>query len=126
MFSWDEYLKFAKALSTQSGITETEFRVSISRAYYAIFNNCSDRFFELTQTQKPNSDSHKFIIDKYKEGKKEARAIGFHLDSLKNHRIDSDYKANKAIQKSTMDTALKLADSIIEKLNSVTDEHFHN
>lgn len=124
MFSWNEYLQFADTLSKQHGIGEKEFRISISRAYYAVFNNCSDKFFNLTQTQKPTSDTHKFIIEHYKKGKREAKAIGIHLDNLKASRVDCDYRASKTISKSIMDNAIKSAVLINTKLNSITEDHF--
>lgn len=124
MFDWDKYLCFAKNLSNQPDVSETELRISISRAYYAVFNNCSDKFFEITQEPRPYSDSHKFIIDRYKNGKKEARAIGTHLNTLKNSRIDCDYKSARLITKSITEQAIKTAELISTKLNSITDDHF--
>jgi uncharacterized protein (UPF0332 family) len=124
MFDWDKYLNLAQTISKQQPPTEAECRTSVSRAYYAVFNKCSDTFFSQTQTVKPREDSHRFIIEKFKSGKKEAKTIGFHLETLKVSRVESDYNSSKVIDKSKMDSAIKIANIINQKLSAITAEHF--
>lgn len=125
MFSWDDYLIYAKQIAAGSSLTEADYRTSISRAYYSVFNKCSDKYFFETSDVKPKFDIHKFVIDKFKAGSNPAKSIGVQLDTLRISRVDSDYYKSKLIDKKKMDDMIKLAELIDGKLPLVTNNNFN-
>lgn len=119
MFDWNSYLSLAEELIDLNIVSEEASRASISRAYYSAFNLCKQKYLSLIEEELPKQDSHKYIIDKFKNSKKVGRTIGYKLDTLKLSRVSSDYDPKKRMTKQNANDAVKTAKSIIESLTIV-------
>ena len=112
LYDWNDYLKIAYDILNNNSIDsldETRFRVSISRAYYAVFHNarilCETRK-ELKKAYAQGGGEHEQVYNKLRQvnkGSKEfiskCHSIANNLKMLKCERQNADYVADTEITK---------------------------
>lgn len=124
-FDWSEYLKLARELAGQTGISpsrEAMLRSSVSRAYYAAF--CKARNY-LRDVERDSSiprggEVHRYVINKFKNSRDtKHRQIGMHLDRLRidRNRVDYDDSVSGLLYMTRMD--LKIAQKILSMLETL-------
>ncbi len=124
MFDWHKYLNLAESLLSEDA-SEEVLRTSVSRAYYSVYNLCKEKYLKASTINRIDKvDSHKFLIDKYKQSKKVAKSIGFKLDTLKLARINSDYEGKKPLKLENAKKSVELAKIIVDEDLKLIDESY--
>jgi uncharacterized protein (UPF0332 family) len=134
-FSWTDYFELSlnlagiKDLSELSNITKTkqseaQLRSAISRAYYAAFcisrNYLRDELYD-PRLQRQNSDvnEHKYVADELINiTDKTLNQAGRDLGRLRIYRNQADYDDTVRNIASTTEMSIRLADKIIQIINS--------
>jgi uncharacterized protein (UPF0332 family) len=115
-FNWEDYIKLSERLVLNN--TESDWRSSISRAYYDLFCVARDK----AGLKDEKISVHYKVIQHYKTSKKaEEVLIGNNLNTLKKLRVKSDYiddfTIRQAKAKDSVETARKCLNCIYQ-LNS--------
>ena len=129
-FDWTEYLKLAKKLAGQTGISpsrEAMLRSSVSRAYYAVF--CKTRNYlrdiEMDSSIPRDGKVHQYVINKFRNSKDDQyRRIGIYLDRLRvdRNRVDYDDSVEGLLSMANMD--LKIAQKILSMLETLQKKKY--
>lgn len=119
-FSWNDYLEFAKYIkenSIQSISEEANYRVGISRAYYAAYN-CATNYAQESNFQLPGDKSewHREIPKSLKSNSS-TQGLGLKLGKLRQKRNKADYHAEQEIKKRELTTCISWANHIRQELN---------
>jgi uncharacterized protein (UPF0332 family) len=95
------------------------FRTAVSRAYYAAHWSARERL-KFEGSSAPKQGAHEWVINQFKNSKDRTRlAVADDLDKLRNQRVKADYKAEATIQQAAANFATKLADWVIQRLNTL-------
>lgn len=116
MITPENLLRFAQSMPRKN---ETDFRVCISRAYYAAFHKAKCRAFQDSNyTYKSGSGtSHKDLSDYYTEQNDEkSLLVADLLKKLKRYRVRADYRINESIDSGLVNICLKQAEEIFSIL----------
>ena len=89
-YNWEHYIKLSEGLV--SGPDESQWRCSISRAYYGVF--CIARNQVGCKDEKHQRGVHKKVITRLK---KRTLNMGLTLEELKKFREQADYKEHEKI-----------------------------
>jgi len=110
-----DFLNIAKSYPETS---EIERRNTMSRAYYAAYHACNQRF-KASNTH--NGGMHeKLIQSSINSPDKNDRILGYLLRPLKGLRVKADYHIDVDIVVAERQDAITHAEKIIEKLNQIT------
>jgi uncharacterized protein (UPF0332 family) len=104
----DDFLKFAKNLPEDSEINN---RNAISRAYYAAYHSCSEKFTSEKST--PGGVHATLISSLEKSPNSQDRKIGYLLRDIKNKRTIADYQLAEAVTLADRQTTLKTTAKLI-------------
>jgi hypothetical protein len=118
-FDWREYLRLAKQLGGQAD--EAAQRSAISRAYYSVFSDAEKSVHHAGGlSQMRQGDTHSRVWNAY-EQHRERRVfnIGIVGKRLQSGRVDADYKAERRIGKSEVDSAVAWATQIRKLLDDL-------
>ncbi|ADI02723.1 MAG TPA: hypothetical protein GXX39_08975 [Syntrophothermus lipocalidus] len=127
MFDWGEYLVLAQYLANfddrdVSVSREAITRTAISRAYYAIFGLAQDyakQYLGFTPYAKKRNSPHRDLIDFYKRiNKPQFRIMANDIRRLRDWRNKCDYEANAKICLEDVETALTIAQKILNRFSS--------
>lgn len=117
-----EFLKVAKKLINGS---EANWRTSIGRSYYAVFNHLKKECINLGVAIPKSSKGHNDLyINFYNSGIQEAVDIGAGINDLYSQRLTADYELNSTITKQTADLVLRKAENIISKYPTIDKAAF--
>ncbi|MDD4913520.1 MAG: hypothetical protein PHW13_00610 [Methylococcales bacterium] len=121
----DEFLSFAKNLPAYNEINN---RNAISRAYYAAYHHCSEKFLA---NKNISGGVHSQLIDSLvKSPSSTDRQIGYMLKNLKDRRTTADYFLNDEVtfddrQKTIKSTEMLIALGACPRIEAVAREsHF--
>ncbi len=101
-FDWEHYIKLSEDLVL--GADESQWRCSISRAYYGVF--CVARNKTNLQHEKHKQGVHSKVITRLK---KSNLNMGLTLEELKKFREQADYKEHKKITQADAQDKVKKA-----------------
>jgi uncharacterized protein (UPF0332 family) len=112
-FDWEHYIKLSESLVL--GTDESQWRCSVSRAYYGVF--CVARNKEGLKTHKHNV--HSTVINRLKTSKNTKKVnIGIVLEELKKFRERADYREHamitQAVAKDKVEKARNLLNDIFQ------------
>ncbi|OQX01779.1 MAG: hypothetical protein BWK73_44990 [Thiothrix lacustris] len=109
-----ELLQFAESLV---GVSEVSDRTAASRAYYAAYHACRDKYTTLEKRE--GAGMHRSFIDGLIDSNiSQDRGIGYMLDSLHRMRIKADYKLSSEFSTANAIEVTNGAGRVIEKVNS--------
>lgn len=112
-----EFLKVAKKLINGS---EANYRTSIGRSYYAVFNHLKKECISLGVAIPKSSKGHNDLLSNfYNSGIQEAVDIGVGINDLYSQRLNADYELQSVITKQTADLMLRKAEDIIAKYPAI-------
>ncbi|MBF2057096.1 MAG: HEPN domain-containing protein [Cyanobacterium sp. T60_A2020_053] len=124
-FDWSEYLKLAQEL-IESETNEAKQRSAISRAYYAVFCYARNYLKDYLDFQSRRGENeHQTVAEEFKtydSQNRKMREIGNDLSRLRLDRNKADYEDVFIGLGSKAKFALKLATSIIDKINELIKE----
>jgi len=99
-FDWNEYLRVAKDIHTQSKKSkikdEALLRTAVGRAYFSVINLAAENAIEKHDKSFPKNDFHTSVIAYYKYDYKNPnhQMAGSFLGSLKSSRHKCDYDSS--------------------------------
>lgn len=116
MFDWKNYLTAAKKLAEKSD--ECSQRIAISRAYYAAFNYTKHKRIYGAEFTGPKSHE-----DMWREAFRDDSEDRFFDDALtlKDFRVDADYKASVYNISRECKIGIKLAEKIIKHVEETSE-----
>lgn len=115
MFDWNEYLKAAKKLERED--SECSKRIAISRAYYAAFNITKKKRIFADSDDFNGAGSHNRMWNMAFPDDSEIRIRDDAL-TLKDWRVEADYKNNIYNVDRQAKLAIRLAEKIINYVSS--------
>lgn len=115
MFDWNEYLRAAKELEKEN--SECSKRIAISRAYYAAFNITKRKRIYADSENFNGAGSHNKMWEMAFPDDSEMRIRDDAL-TLKDWRVEADYKNNIYDIDRQAKLAIMLAEKIINYVNS--------
>lgn len=115
MFDWNEYLRAAKELEKEN--SECSKRIAISRAYYAAFNITKRKRIYADSENFNGAGSHNKMWEMAFPDDSEMRIRDDAL-TLKDWRVEADYKNNIYDVDRQAKLAIMLAEKIINYVNS--------
>ena len=124
-FDWIHFLTLAKFLAEkpiQNVEDSARFRTIVNRAYYAVHGKARRFLVDREGKDIPHTgEAHRIVYEEFQnKPDKTFRKIGLNLQRLFGDRFKVDYRdwIDDDLQK-MVTTDLKIADEIIEKLNSL-------
>lgn len=134
MFNPKFFLNLAEELkdSPRDNLFESRIRASIGRSYYSIFLATRSRIEKLIGTELENkSNIHKTLVDGLKQSSNNSLAeFGSKLDSLRQYRLQADYRLKINLGESIATNSFKLADKLFDNLTTLPEKElklsFHN
>jgi uncharacterized protein (UPF0332 family) len=124
-FDWESYLWVARELAGEevSGVDEeAKLRAAISRAYYAAFHKARLHLENADHDPRVPIDgkAHEYVRQEFENHPEQARKlIGQNLGRLKSFRTRADYRDIFSRLKETTSLSLKIAQEIIDGLESL-------
>jgi uncharacterized protein (UPF0332 family) len=111
--------------SPKDNLLEARIRTSVGRSYYAIFLATRNRVEKLVNKELENRrDVHQTIINKLKECQDIQMAeFGTNLDSLRQYRLQADYRIRTNISPNIAETAFTLANDLFDDLKSLPENY---
>lgn len=98
---------------------EAERRTSVSRAYFAVYNQVK-AFFNSNRVSIPKDASGHVIVVRYLRQSQVAGDIGGRIDDLRTYRNDADYKLEKDIfNVSTVVSMVSEAEEVVADFQKV-------
>lgn len=117
-----EFLKIAKKLINGG---EANWRTSISRSYYAVFNHLKKECITLGIAIPKSSKGHNDLSSNfYNSGVQDAVDIGARINDLYSQRLTADYELHCIVTKQTADLMLRKAEGIIAKYPAIDKTAF--
>lgn len=132
-YVWKHYLCFAKKLLEDSVYTDssTNYRVAISRAYYAAYHVASEFRKKYNLPDGKVGATHERLANAYKTMQRKDEAfqkichrIGNNLDRLRVCRCRADYEGNWECTECTARKAVRDADTIISSVEKLESNYF--
>jgi hypothetical protein len=116
-----DFLTLANSLA--SGTTEAEWRLAVSRAYYAAFHVARE-LFESLGFQVPRSDrAHNYLAIRLQNcGVAHVQSAGRNLDQLRGDRNFADYDVQKPFWHKNCAAQVQSAVLVIQILDGATSE----
>ena len=139
-FDWQEFLSFARNIfNTHQNAKvinhsiESDCRIAISRAYYAVYHATKDYIYKVQPDFKPQfgEATHEAVINelKRKKNNKILRNISIPLSKLRDMRVRADYNSDRYDKRGEsgniimeLQKALNYADEINKKLTLCQQE----
>jgi uncharacterized protein (UPF0332 family) len=124
-FDWEGYLAVARQLAGEkvsSVDEEAKLRAAISRAYYAAFHKARLHLENIDHDPRVPGDgkAHEYVRGEFEEHPDETRKlIGLKLGRLKVNRTRADYRDVFSKLKETTTLSLRMAQEIIDELESL-------
>ena len=109
-----ELLQFAESLV---GTSEVSNRTAASRAYYAAYHACTNKYTTLGKRE--GAGMHRSFIDGLIGSNiSQDRSLGYMLDALQRMRIKADYKLSSEFSAANATEVTNGAGRVMEKLMS--------
>lgn len=132
-YAWKHYLCFARKLLENSNYSDssTNYRVAISRAYYAAFHVALEFRRKYNLPDGKVGATHERLVNAYKTMQRKDKAfqekckgIGNRLDRLREDRRRADYEGDWECTEYTARKALGDADAIISSVEKLESDYF--
>jgi uncharacterized protein (UPF0332 family) len=120
-FDWIEFLKLADKMVHDATATESTWRTSVSRAYYATYHQALMTAAQLDPTVDATHTKHEQLIQWYKNAKHTSLAptIGQALETLKRYRVRADYIASNPLGPKEANFSVSIARNIIKNTRTL-------
>jgi uncharacterized protein (UPF0332 family) len=119
--NWRDFLQLASRLAT--GITEADWRTAVSRAYYAAFHIARRLFTDLNFAVPRADRAHQYLVFRLSNcGESAVEQAGRDLETLRRLRNRADYDELPALTQAQSAAALRLAEGIIQILDTSRQE----
>ncbi len=94
-FNWGEYITIGERLKNST--EEVDLRVSVSRGYYGVYHKTRIKLGFMSESYIP----HETLIKKLKQNENmvNGKRLSSMLETLKQKRVDADYKSRASINK---------------------------
>lgn len=123
MFEPKLFLNLAENLkdSPNDDLFESRIRTSVGRSYYAVFLATRNKVEKLVEKElEKRRDIHQVLINRLKGSvNSQMAAYGTNLDSLRQYRLQADYRIQTNISTSIAETAFMLANELFTNLKSL-------
>lgn len=132
-YAWKHYLCFARELLENSKYSDpsTNYRVAISRAYYAAFHVALEFREKYNLPNGKVGATHERLANAYKTMQRKDKAfqdtckgIGNRLDRLREDRRCADYEGNWECKEEAAKKAVWEADTIISSVEKLEKDYF--
>jgi uncharacterized protein (UPF0332 family) len=126
MFEPKFFLKLAENLkdSPNDDLFESRIRTSVGRSYYAIFLATRSKVEKLVEKELENRrDIHQVLINRLKQSPNLQMAeYGTHVDTLRQYRLQADYRIRTNISGTIAETAYTLANDLFADLKNLSEK----
>jgi len=113
-------LDFLRVARNLSGLgQEAEWRTSVGRSYYALFNNLRLKLEPIKPFPGDEEDHQRVVYYLMKANNRDLQSVGQWLKDLRNSRNDADYRMNVVVGQDQSRLAITRADKAIAKFTGV-------